>query len=180
VTAAFDVTTLAAPATVAAVVSGTVALLTGTIAAVRTSSDRRREMFADAYKAYRAYCEMPYAVHRRRHDQPENERARLTEQLREIQEQVGFFEAWTMIEAPAVGNAYADLIAVTRATAGKAITASWERPAITADAQVSVGTSIDLSPLRAHETAYIRTVVRQCHPVRVHLPAWLRGIDAEL
>jgi hypothetical protein len=175
VIASFDLASLITPSVVAAIVAGVITLMGSTIAAWRTSIDRRRQMFADAYMAYRAYCEVPYAVHRRRHDRPEDERIRLTNELREIQQKIGFFQAWTTIEAPEVGRAFGNLVGAMRRVAGAAITDAWSRPAITKDGQVPVGTAIDLSSLGTFEDAYLATVLRHSHRIRARLPLFNRS-----
>ena len=172
----FDFTSLITPSVVAAIVAGVISLLGGTISIWRSSSERRRQMFADAYMAYRAYCEFPYAVHRRRHDQPDDERIRLTEELRDIQRRISFFQAWTAIEAPKVGEAYARLAYAMRRVAGSAITESWRRGPITTDAEVPVGTTIDLSALGAFEDAFLREVLCYAHPIRAHTPVFRRRL----
>jgi len=49
---------------------------------------RVRDTFAAAFAAYTAYREFPYAIRRRRADIPEEERVRLSESLRTIQERL--------------------------------------------------------------------------------------------
>jgi hypothetical protein len=59
---------------------------------------RIRNALAEAFQAYASYKEFPYAVRRRRHDQPAEERIRLSEALREVQARLTYFEAWTKTE----------------------------------------------------------------------------------
>jgi hypothetical protein len=47
---------------------------------------RIRNTFAAAFETYTAYKEFPYAIRRRRPDEPEGERLRLSEALRAVQE----------------------------------------------------------------------------------------------
>jgi hypothetical protein len=56
---------------------------------------RIRNTFAAAFEAYTAYKEFPYAIRRRRPDEPEGERIRLSEALRAVQEKVNCYLAWT-------------------------------------------------------------------------------------
>ncbi|MFD4394901.1 hypothetical protein [Kitasatospora sp. NPDC058397] len=164
-----------------AVVSGVVlaAALTATInlwlARSRSREEERirlRTAFAEAFVAYTAYREMPYAIRRRHVDQAAEERVRLSEILRETQAQLAYHLAWTGLESPPVGEAYKDLIQHLRRTAGTAMHEAWEAPAITADAQMNIPlTVIDLSELAQYETAYLDAV-------RIHLrdllPWWKR------
>ena len=46
---------------------------------------RLRDRFAQAYAAYAQYCEFAYAIRRRRPDDPSGERVRISEELRKIQ-----------------------------------------------------------------------------------------------
>ncbi|WP_145883782.1 hypothetical protein [Streptomyces sp. BK340] len=53
---------------------------------------------------------MPYAIRRRRADQLAEERIRLSETLREIQSDLAYHQAWTLLESPAVGAAFQNLV----------------------------------------------------------------------
>jgi hypothetical protein len=61
---------------------------------------RIRSTFAAAFEAYTAYKEFPYAIRRRRADDPEGERIRLSEALRAIQEKLSYYLAWTRPNRP--------------------------------------------------------------------------------
>ncbi|WP_377266741.1 hypothetical protein [Peterkaempfera sp. SMS 1(5)a] len=134
--------------------------------------NRLRTAFAEAFAAYSAYKELPYAIRRRRADKPAEERIRLSEALREIQARLAYHQAWTLLESPTAGAAYKDLIDQLRAIAGVAMSSAWVAPPLDNDAGMNIPPSvIDLRGLRDHETAYLEAV-------RAHLkglkPWWSR------
>jgi hypothetical protein len=134
--------------------------------------NRQRTAFAEAFAAYSAYKEFPYAIRRRRADAPGEERVRLSEALREIQSNLAYHLAWTAAESETVGRAYADLVRQLRITAGSAMHEAWNAPANDSDAAMNIPpTVVDLSSLGPHEAAYIDAV-------RAHLrslaPWWAR------
>ncbi|MFF3565739.1 hypothetical protein ACFYXS_37500 [Streptomyces sp. NPDC002574] len=134
--------------------------------------NRLRGAFAEAFAAYSAYKEMPYAVRRRRADTPAEERVRLSEVLRDIQSKLAYHLAWTKIESETVGTAYADLVHEVRMTAGIAMREAWETGPINSDAAMNIPpTIIDLSTLQPLETAYIDAVRRH---LRSLTPWWNR------
>jgi hypothetical protein len=121
--------------------------------------NRLRAAFAEAFATYSAYKELPYAIRRRRADQPAEERIRLSETLREIQSRLAYHQAWTLLESPAVGATYQDLVDRLRATAGLAMNQAWTAPPLDNDAGMNIPPSvIDLRSLREHETAYLKAV----------------------
>jgi hypothetical protein len=121
--------------------------------------NRLRAAFAEAFAAYSAYKELPYAIRRRRADQPAEERIRLSETLREIQSRLAYHQAWTLLESPAVGAAYQNLVDRLRATAGTAMHQAWTAPPLDNDAGMNIPPSvIDLRSLHEHETAYLKAV----------------------
>jgi len=125
----------------------------------------QRDLFARAFEAYAAYKELPYAIRRRRHDEPAAERVRLSEVGREIQGRLSYYLAWTAAESDAVGNAYAALVGELRKVAGAAMRQAWQDPPIHDDHKMNIPPEIiDLSALRPLEEAYTRAV-------RAHLQA---------
>src|ERR1700758_4760779 len=67
---------------------------------------RIRAVFAEAFAAYTSYREYPYVVRRRNSEQPAAERVRISEQIRETQERLNYYIAWTRAESADVGRAY--------------------------------------------------------------------------
>jgi hypothetical protein len=174
--AASSVTTaLLSGAVIAAIITAMVTACVAVWAARRRSREeeraRQRDLYASAFQAYAAYKEMPYAI-RRRHDLPADERLRLSEITREIQERLSYFVAWTAAESVAVGDAYAALVNELRKIAGGAMRDAWLTAPITDDAAMNIApTIIDLSSLTSLEKAYAAAV-------REHLtaiaPWWAR------
>jgi len=122
---------------------------------------RLRQAFAEALRAQAAYKEFPYAIRRRSSERPAEERARLTDALREIQAQISVYLAWTAAESQDVGHAYSELVKQTRQVAGTAMKAAWEADPISSDAEMIIPrTVVDLSPLKQAEDAYMQAVIR--------------------
>ncbi|CAI7979107.1 conserved hypothetical protein [Frankia sp. Hr75.2] len=117
---------------------------------------RVRTTLAEAYQAYAAYKEFPYAIRRRRADQPAEERIRLSESLREVQARISYYQAWTQAESPETGAAYNDLVAQVRRIAGGAMQKAWQDPPLDSDQGMNIGPDlVDLSALRPAEQAFI-------------------------
>ena len=134
--------------------------------------NRLRNSFAEAFAAYGAYKEFPYAIRRRRADAPAEERIRLSEALREIQASLVYHLAWTAAESETVGQAYANLIQQVRRTAGVAMHDAWKSPPAESDETMNIPPSaIDLSSLALHETTYMNAV--RTHLTRL-APWWAR------
>jgi hypothetical protein len=133
---------------------------------------RIRDTFAAAFEAYTAYKEFPYAIRRRRADEPQSERIRLSEALRAVQEKLSCYLAWTQAESPEVGEQYARLIAEARRIAGHAMHDAWNNPPRATDPEMNIPPEvIDLSHLATAEAEYMEEV-------RQHLsgltPWWAR------
>lgn len=126
---------------------------------------RLRTGFADAFAAYTAYKEFPYAIRRRRADTPGEERIRLSEALREIQANLAYHLAWTAVESELVGQTYATLIDQVRQQAGTAMHDAWNAPPTDADEAMNIPPDvIDLSSLAPDENAYIEAVRTHLRP----------------
>ena len=146
-------------AVIAAAVGAAVSLAVWWLTSRRSERLRKREMFADAYAVYANYLEYPYVIRRRRADEPGAERARISGELREVQQKLSFYLAWTRLENERVATAYADLIGAMRRVAGAAIVAAWDRLPASSDADMHIR-DIDLSGLRSYETRYLDEVSR--------------------
>lgn len=120
---------------------------------------RQRTLFAEAYQAYAAYKEMPYAIRRRRHDDLPGERVRLAEVTREIQGKLSYYEAWIAAESTTVGDTYSYLIGELRKVAGGAMRDAWNAAPITNDADMNISSTIvDLSSLAPFEQRFAKAV----------------------
>lgn len=121
--------------------------------------NRLRISFAEAFAAYTAYKELPYAIRRRRADAPGEERVRLSEALRKVQSDLAYHIAWTAAESETVGRAYANLIQKLRATAGEAMHQAWTAEPVNSDAAMNITSDvIDLSELASQEAVYMEAV----------------------
>ena len=127
---------------------------------------RLRDRFAQAFGAYAEYCEFAYAVRRRRHDDPSAERVRISEEVRKVQARLSAHEAWVNLESETVGMAYTRLIKV----AGGYMRQAWTEEPAASDAAVNIPpTTVDLSPLKPFETAYMTAVATH---LRALTPWW--------
>jgi hypothetical protein len=131
---------------------------------------RLRDRFAQAYGAYAEYCEFAYAIRRRRHDDPTVERVRISEELHKVQAELSAHEAWVNLESETVGTAYTKLIQEMRKIAGGAMRQAWIDEPATSDADVNIPPkTVDLSPLKPSETAYMDAVAAH---LRALAPWW--------
>lgn len=106
----------------------------------RDERRRRRELHARALEVIAQYCEMPFLIRRRRHDEPSAERARLSERFADIQAELASCEALIRADPdPAVRDAYATLVRMVREHAGKQASLAWKASPITADEQMGMG-----------------------------------------
>lgn len=144
---------------VAALVTGAINIWLARMKRYDEAQARVRAMFAEAYRAYAEYKEMPYCVRRRDPTRGAEERQRLSEQMRKIQSDLTFYVSWTVLEAPEVGDKYADLVAQLRRVAGTAIREAWLTPGTRHDRGMNIPSNlVDLSSLAATEAAYTEAV----------------------
>jgi hypothetical protein len=160
-----DLTTVVAPAVVAAIISAVVVITGLLISGRRAEVARKRELFAKAFETAVGYREFAYAIKRRRHDEPAAERVRLSEAIRITQQQLAFYTAWIGIESPRVALAYDALVDQTRRIAGKYMHDAWNHPAPQQDSQVNIPGGLDYSELQSFERRYLAAV-------RDHLSPW--------
>jgi hypothetical protein len=158
-----------APAVVAGLMAAAVTIITLMVNGRRSRIDRQRALFADAFGDIASYREYPYIVRRRRHDQPEAERARISAELSDLQARLNRDRAVLQVEAPRVGRAFAALLVTTRRIAGALIHEGWDLPPITSDADIHV--DIDLSGISSFEGAFL---VAQADHLAL-APWWLRA-----
>lgn len=169
------------PAVIAALVAAGMSLLLGLHKAAREDRERRRKMFADAYGVYAAYREMPFVIRRRRADTAADERARIGDELRQLQQQIGYFIAWTKLESTDVGEAYSKLIAAARRTAGREMHRAWaESAAVAQDPDMNI-TDVNLDACNDAEDEYLEAVRQHLRPWRSMLtrsPKRVHGASA--
>ena len=147
----------------------------------RKSDARRRARFAGALSAVVAYLEFPYVVRRRRASAPEDERIRISTELRAVQERLAFHSAWLRTESMRVAFAYDSLVGEARRVVGSEIRRAWETEPIARDDQMNIA-DIELGTVAPLEAAYLRAV-------QVHLswrrftptsPVWFARLRARL
>ncbi len=164
---------IAVAALVAAALPGVLALsgqiVGGWLTVRRETKARRRERFADALAAVVAYEEFPFVIRRRRVSMPEDERIRISTEIRAVQERLAFHAAWLHTESLNVAEKYDALIRETRHTAGDAMRRAWEMEPIEQDEQMNIA-DIDLSASAPFKGAYLAAV-------RKHL-SWRRFIGS--
>lgn len=134
-----------------------VAVLTLWVNGRRNERQRRRELYADAWAAVQAYKEFAFAIRRRNHKEPEEERVRISEALREVQKDLAYYDALVGRErSGAVAANYRVLVAKTREIAGGLMRDAWISDPITRDDQMNMpDVAQALAPLTTFETAYL-------------------------
>lgn len=167
-----------APAIVAAIVAAAVSLMTFALAGRRSRLDRQRHVFADAFEAVMDYREYPFIVLRRSRDEPAKERARISGDLSKVQSRLNGFKARLRVEAPHVGDCYADLVGATRRVAGPMITQAWNTEPVEDDTKVH-NPGWDFTELEAYDDAYVRAVADHLGwvyaPARRRVRKWREG-----
>lgn len=151
---------------VAAIVAGAVSFLVMLADHRRAHTDRLRNQYAEAFRAYAAYREFPYVIRRRGNDDAV-ERSRITEELRRVQEQLTFSLAWMELESPDVSRAYVKLVDQMRDIAGNEMRRAWELPYAATSGEMNVADyHEDLKTLKDAERAFLAAADRRLHPVR--------------
>jgi gas vesicle protein len=155
-------------AVIAAVVGAVVNVALARRKSIEEERARVRTTFAEAFQTVAEYKEFPYAIRRRRHDQPEAERVRLSEALREVQTKLSYYLMWTKAESDEVGQAYETLVRELRKSAGKACREAWLAPPAREDKDMNFGRPgvIDLSGLKPYEEAFISASTRHLKEMR--------------
>jgi hypothetical protein len=146
-----------APTIVISVVALGVSVATFFLAGRRARLDRQRQVFADAFEVVMEYREYPFIVRRRSPDDRAGERRRISGDLSQVQAKLNAFKARLRVEAPFVGDRYAELVASTRRAAGALIIEAWNSEPVGEDENIN-SPGWDLSELDAHDDAYLRAV----------------------
>jgi len=164
----FDLSALAAPVVAAAIVAGVISmagiLINILVSGHREQRNRRRETYAKAFAVCVSYREFVFVVRRRNGKKPEAERARISAEMKKVQEEMAYFDAWMDTESPYVGGRYRKLVAATRDISGSLVGDAWKTPPITTDGEMKIK-GIDLSGISQFERRYLDAV-------RDHLSLW--------
>jgi hypothetical protein len=163
-------------AVVAAVVSGWVNAALARRSTRLEERARVRSTLAEAFQAYADYKEFPYAIRRRRADQPAEERIRLSEEVRRVQSRLSYYEAWTLAESPETGAAYNELTRQLRRVAGGSMREAWQGPALDDDQGMNIGADrVDLSGLKDAEQTFLGAA--EAHVAALTTPRWWRAVS---
>ena len=161
---------------IGAAVTGAVSIfvfaVTNWRAGERARLARSREIFSNAYAATQEYKEFPYDIRRRRNTEPEEDRIRISTELRGIQREISFYSAWIQTESPHVGLVYSKLVDQMRQVAGTSMRDAWNEPAVESDAEMNIPGK-DLTSLGDFESAFLKEVID-------HLSFWPRWMRRTL
>jgi hypothetical protein len=146
-----------APAIVAAIVAAAVSLTTFALTGRRARLDRQRQLFAEAFEAVTEYREYPYIVRRRSPDEPAKERTRISSDLSKVQARLNALQARLLVEAPYVGERYAEVVKKTKQVVGAMIKAAWDNEPVADDASMHAP-PYDFSELEEPDVQYLRAV----------------------
>lgn len=122
---------------IAALIAAFVAVTGYMLTQAQARRERRAREFADALAVVEEYLEAPYRIRRRQTATPEARDA-LTSALSDLQARIAHHRGWLHVEAPAVAQAYDDLIAAARSEAGVQMTEAWKSAPLTSDADMNL------------------------------------------
>ena len=161
------------PAIIAAAIAGAVSFVVLAVNAWLTGHrervNRRREVFSKAFATVVACEEFPYVVRRRRASNLEDERIRISTELRKVQEDISYHSAWLFTESCHVSDAYEVLVRKLREIAGGEIRKAWCTPHIDADTEMNMP-DLGLAALKPFKQAYLVEVSDEISLI----PRWLR------
>ncbi|MCP3753595.1 hypothetical protein [Streptomyces sp. TBY4] len=120
--------------------------------------ERRSKTFAEALTAVEEYLEMPYRI-RRRPSSPDIRRE-LTDEASSLLARMAFHHAWLQIEASAVAEPYAALVAAARSEAGVHMSEAWQQPPIDTDSGMNLGVAYPRDRSNAARTLCIQAMRR--------------------
>ena len=120
----------------------------------RNRANRRRELLSKAFEAAVAYREFPYVVRRRRPSSPEDERIRISTELRKAQEDISYYSAWLTTESRYVSETYDVLVSRTRQVAGAEIHKAWTETPVQSDDEMNMN-DLGLGALKEQEQAFL-------------------------
>jgi hypothetical protein len=118
---------------------------------------RQRHEFSKAFAACVAYEESPYIIRRRRGDDLQGERVRISSELSAIQRELAYYSAWLAMESKDVSIAYENLVSLLREVAGTRMHEAWLTPPIESDSGMNMP-DLGLSTLKPLKVAYLSEV----------------------
>lgn len=141
-----------------------------------STRQRRRtdeaQLLADAYAAVLAYREFAFSVRRRDAANPAEERVRLSEQMRTVQERIDHHRGWmrASIRREGLATAYDQLVGETRQIVGASVRAAWNDLPITSDPDMNMPhVAADLAALSHPTDAFLAAVRRHRYPLRTRV-----------
>jgi hypothetical protein len=145
----------------------------------RTERQRRRDLHGRALAAVLAYGEMPFMIRRRRHEEEERsaERVRLSDHFSAIKAELGTCQVLLAADGDdKLANAYGDLVAVARTTAGAEAHEAWKEEPIASDAEMNMGPLFErLSGFHQRIESFKGDLARATLPRRTRFLRRLRG-----
>jgi hypothetical protein len=154
-------------ALVAGAFSVIILALNSFVTGYREGCNRRRDLFSKAFAAVASYREFPYVVRRRRSgssDTETDERVRISEDLRRVQQELSYYSAWMATESQGMAVAYGRLVEETRRVAGRQIHEAWLQPPATDDQSMNMP-DLGLAAQGPAEQNYLAAAAR-------HLSIW--------
>ena len=143
---------------VVAVISGAISLaalsINSWLTGHRERTNRRRDMLSKAFSTAVAYRESPYIVRRRRSSSPEDERIRISTELRKVQEDISYYSSWLTTESRHVSEAYDKLVSKLREVAGSEIHKAWMDRPVQCDEEMNMN-DLGLGVLKEQEQAFL-------------------------
>ena len=158
-------------AAITAAVTFSIFVVNNWLNGLRERHGRSREVFSRAFASIQEYKEFPYVIRRRRESVPEDERIRISSELRKVQADLAFYSAWLRTESPHVHQSFSMLLQQVRRVAGGAMREAWLEPALEEDSKVNMP-DLGYAALEPYENGYLDEVVH-------HLslwPRWLRRL----
>jgi hypothetical protein len=159
-------------------VVGAIIALAGVLVGLWISGDRaerqrRRDLHARSLAAILAYAEMPFMIHRRRHEpeQASAERVRLATQFSTVKAELTTCQVLLAADGDQrLAAAYDTLVDVARRTAGQEAHDAWESPPITTDAEMNMRGLFDrMGGLRSQLDTFRIDLARATLPRRTRL-----------
>jgi hypothetical protein len=112
----------AIPATIAAVI----AIYVNVVGRKREDTQRRRDLYSEAYKLALEWCELIYRVRRRAPDGSQDRE--LVERFHAMQESIAYYEGWLSIENKELGMAYQRFLAQVVLECRPLLREAWAKP----------------------------------------------------
>lgn len=143
---------------IVAVITGAVSLaalaINAWLTGHRERANRRRELLSNAFSSAVGYKEFPYVVRRRRLSSPENERIRISTELRKVQEDIAYYSSWLTTESRHVSESYNKLVRKLHEIAGAEIRKAWTEPPVHTDDEMNMD-DLGLGVLDQHEQEFL-------------------------